>query len=796
MTNPVPALILILGMPCSGGSVLAECLKILGVGKNEIAEGNGFSFIASQSAEKEIIHAHDSLLEALDFQWNMIGNLPENWSVCAAAENAKKRICDAVKRCFSDSNTLVVFDPRLSRLMPLWLDACRELSIEPAIIHISRHPGEIAASLQSANGIDLQTGHLLWMVYHRDAMIACKGRHYLFITYDKLLADPMATLTAIGEKLKIKYPLEQKNQCKKLLEFVRPEKKHHHYHEPDHPSGFSHFASVYDQLRYSQNKKNHLLPDQNDSKRESSRVAMESTAALLLMLGDSSVELKAADKTYLIRFFNDMLESLGRCETMHYCREKNQPLVKEADQDTASCYARILFFSEDSRAENTKVDDGYKALLAPDQWNQLRIHIAQPRGVKRRGLYLIPLNGVGLVYISAISLKHGATDALLWQCNGDTGFDECRIEAASLVLDKSDVLKLVAFDETSRISLPPVPNLPDAPVVLEVWIHVTRKVADLADEWHRYVAKFHIHKQQIANLNARYEKAAIEWGNRGKQFLAKQAEMAAELDTKVKENKRLETQLQQAVAERDRQTNVSREYFYILSGVEKKLTVAEDREKTFSKMIQTLERDFQDLTGSFRWRTGNRVARLAEILMFRQKQPLVVDHIRKVFDQFAAGKLKSGKKGDKSFAFYPCVYSGKTQSEKKINRWMRQLRNDYKALKNSSRWKLGSALINGIEVATLHGRRATAADHLEQTFRAYEKLSFTSESEQLTVLQKMMRQIEKDFQAISGSMRWKLGNGIFRAVDTVLLRGKMPTAMDHVHAVFKEYDQWRTGSDA
>ena len=80
---------------------------------------------------------------------------------------------------------------------------------------------------------------------------------------------------------------------------------------------------------------------------------------------------------------------------------------------------------------------------------------------------------------------------------------------------------------------------------------------------------------------------------------------------------------------------------------------------------------------------------------------------------------------------------------------------------------------------------------MENLFKDYEKRSAGQEVEDIKYIQKIIRNPEKDFKAIVGSMRWKLGDGFFSFIDALCFRGKMPTAFDHINEIYKEYHQWQ-----
>ncbi len=90
-----------------------------------------------------------------------------------------------------------------------------------------RHPFEVARSLKKRDGFDLLKSHLLWLVHNREALAACRAHKHVILTYDALLADPAYCMENINRGLGIDFPKEPEKEYPKLIDFVRPDLKHH-----------------------------------------------------------------------------------------------------------------------------------------------------------------------------------------------------------------------------------------------------------------------------------------------------------------------------------------------------------------------------------------------------------------------------------------------------------------------------------------------------------------------------------------------------------------------------------------
>lgn len=204
-------------------------------------------------------------------------------------------------------------------------------------------------------------------------------------------------------------------------------------------------------------------------------------------------------------------------------------------------------------------------------------------------------------------------------------------------------------------------------------------------------------------------------------------------------------------------------------------------------MISQLRRDYQALISSARWRWGNFLVRLIEILLFRKKQPLAVDHMNETLNRLEQ-KGHTAEKFNIPLAA-PSPFHD-SESIKMLNNWLRQLNNDYELLKNSMRWKLGNALIRFLELLAFRRKKTMAIDHLGQIFQEYQDESAGSRVQNTKKLKSWLRQAKNDFHAIRNSVRWRTGNRLVSIIDLLTFRWKKKTAMDHALKISAAYEDW------
>src|SRR5262249_27380212 len=126
---------------------------------------------------------------ALGSAWHDPFPLAAGWRDTGAAHEAKRAIRDQIEKEFGDSRMFVVKDPRLTRVLPLWLEVLDELSIQPIIVIPFRNPIEVAASLERRDGLPLAQSLLAYLQGNLEIERASRGRRRLFQLYDDLISD-------------------------------------------------------------------------------------------------------------------------------------------------------------------------------------------------------------------------------------------------------------------------------------------------------------------------------------------------------------------------------------------------------------------------------------------------------------------------------------------------------------------------------------------------------------------------------------------------------------------------------
>ena len=800
MTSEPKQCTIILGMHRSGTSALAGCLSNMGVNFGKAMMPGNQANQAGYFENQDIVLAHDILLRDLGCRWDMMGNLPEGWENTPAADKAMKTLTGILERQLLNKGPFAIKDPRLCRLMPLWNNVLSSLNIDPSFILMLRHPQDVALSLKERDGFDLLKGHLLWMVHNREALQACRGREHVIITFDQLLADPVHTLDKV-RALKPLQKIDSREHSRSILEFIRPELKHHH----QNPSAeikdklFAHYAWVYDQFRNLQARAFYSRADTKSENPVAILPAADELSDFPVTCLSLAPDKSSAGRTHATGIFNNLMDIIGRYEQSELDLSIQRRRLLLASANVAETIFAQIYFPDPANSEKPYSEqNSRKFLLAPGEWQTLRLDIPNPEALRRQAMRIDPLNTRGMAYISNIRLVDNISGKEHWSAHQD--FSRCSVEGDALKLSGEDSLEIICTGNDPRLLLPEIPDLPDSPMSMEIWIKAGRTQKGLAQAWQSKTRELdkakNDHQSTVEELQKSQtqhqlavddlKKLQKEQHNTTQELQKAKSDLKDTTEQLDKAKGDFQSTVEELRQKLNNQEDLTRQYFMELARAEESLGnqySLEQHNKLLLKGISKIDKDLKALLTSARWNAGNKIIRAVEIMLLRKKQPLAIDHIQKTILEIKQSTsvqnksfIASGSQAsDYLTTDFPSSYS---LGHKELTRRINRLQKNFEALKKSQRWKLGNALIRGVEIVSFRPGKPLAMDHLEKIFKEYQEAKDDYSGPDHKSLNKYLRMASKDFKALKNSARWKTGDKILSAVDRMLLRGKKATAMD------------------
>ncbi len=226
--------LIVVGVGRSGTSALTRVLSLLGAAlpQNIMPPGpineTGFWEPAWGAA------LHDEMLSGVGSSFDAL-NLPtEAWFETPQAANYVGKIKEIVRREYGYAPLIIVKDPRISLLFPLWSRALSELNIVCKPIIAVRNPMEVAQSLCRASephgaGEDwhVDRGGLMALRFNVSAERWTRSHTRAFCHFNDLLGDWRGAARRLGAELGVAWP-NWSNETEIAIDaFLRSSRRHH-----------------------------------------------------------------------------------------------------------------------------------------------------------------------------------------------------------------------------------------------------------------------------------------------------------------------------------------------------------------------------------------------------------------------------------------------------------------------------------------------------------------------------------------------------------------------------------------
>lgn len=192
---------LVLGMHRSGTSVLTAALQLLGAELGAAlvppAADNPGGYFENAAA----VAINEALLLALGGGWDCPEPLPEGWLRSDAAETARAGIRRLLAAEFAEAGWHALKDPRLCRLLPLWLPELEAAGASVDVVLATRAPGAIVASLVKRDRMWPEDARRLAVLHLIEAEHGSRGCRRAVLDYDTWLLQPEAELQRLADAL-------------------------------------------------------------------------------------------------------------------------------------------------------------------------------------------------------------------------------------------------------------------------------------------------------------------------------------------------------------------------------------------------------------------------------------------------------------------------------------------------------------------------------------------------------------------------------------------------------------------
>ena len=217
-------------MHASGTSLLGGLLHRLGLhlpGEQINAEAHKPVGCLEWSA---VVDLQERLLIDLERWWPSHQGclpMPEGWLSHSATLAARKQLFRLLHQQVTlQQSPWFIKDPRISRLLPLWIELAAELSIPLRLILAVRDPAEVVSSLlhrdADITGMDLARAQQLWWLHNLEVIHAAKEAvPFSVVDFGRWFSQPEAQLEQLFALIPDLKPSEDQ-RCQALA-LIRPE---------------------------------------------------------------------------------------------------------------------------------------------------------------------------------------------------------------------------------------------------------------------------------------------------------------------------------------------------------------------------------------------------------------------------------------------------------------------------------------------------------------------------------------------------------------------------------------------
>jgi hypothetical protein len=238
--------ILVSGMHRSGTSAITRVVSLLGAGlPGELIEAKSDNERGFWEG-RAVIDLDERVLERFGSWWG-------GWqSVDPRRLRRSKRFLERARKLvreeFPDTDLIVLKDPRVSRLLPLWQRALDEEGFRCVHVVALRHPGAVAGSLEVRNSLSPTASTLSWLAHNLDAEEHSRKQPHVFVSFENLLGDWRAEMDRVSRALDITWPEATDAVAETIDGFIEPDLAHKAPAD-DQPEAVSAVAPVYDVLQ-------------------------------------------------------------------------------------------------------------------------------------------------------------------------------------------------------------------------------------------------------------------------------------------------------------------------------------------------------------------------------------------------------------------------------------------------------------------------------------------------------------------------------------------------------------------
>ncbi len=214
-----PTAVIVLGMHRSGTSAFARVLNLCGAFlPANLRPPKQRNNPKGSWEPEEIVGLNERVLRNLGGTWDHIDFEPPD---AGFVDEFALDVRALLAAEYGDRTTILIKDPRICVLAPLWHEALCRAGYRPVYVVPVRDPLEVAQSLSVRGDVTVREGLALWLGYvQRIAEFSDANVEITYVRYTELLDDWRGVIGRIGDRLGI--ALDAEARAEEVDRFVEP----------------------------------------------------------------------------------------------------------------------------------------------------------------------------------------------------------------------------------------------------------------------------------------------------------------------------------------------------------------------------------------------------------------------------------------------------------------------------------------------------------------------------------------------------------------------------------------------
>ena len=220
--------LLVVGMHRSGTSAVAKTINLLGAElPSHLMPAHADFNAAGYWESQEVADLNDQILAKAGSCWDDVLPIDPDKLGSDATHQFKRRAEEILTQDFNKCSWFVLKDPRIGRLLRLWIPVVEAHGAQPRVVIPIRHPLEVAASLHRREGFSEGKSVYLWLRHTVDAIRDSRRVPRAFIFFDELMQDWRTAVKRLGSDMNVRWPEKLDSVAPMVEQFLDQQLRHH-----------------------------------------------------------------------------------------------------------------------------------------------------------------------------------------------------------------------------------------------------------------------------------------------------------------------------------------------------------------------------------------------------------------------------------------------------------------------------------------------------------------------------------------------------------------------------------------